>query len=1452
MMKKLAILLILVSCSKNIKELINRTKEKEYWQYIREDKVKELEKYLENNTINLNETNEEGEIPLTLAAKYNSSNTVKFFLENKKINIDANSKNDKNQNALTCAILFNNNLNGIAGVRRYNIIDELLKKDANVNSRYGIGNNNTLMLAITKKDTHLIKKILDKNIDINTQNFKKETALILLTKSDMIEASKIEILEKMLSKKDMELNAQDNIGNTALIYSLINNNKNIFKKLIEKKEINIYLKNNKGKNIIHYILKNSDKDFIDIINKKFYNSKNLFLNIFLDDEYLNNFIYNFEKEINKSPLSNLILLDTCGYEPSFYYKIEINESLNSLQIKKNYPDSLQIEKSYLIKYILNHFYNKNIDNNTIKSNLDFLIIEELGYYIGSKSKNENLIKLIRLAEKYIKVGKYDLISSLISKLPIFNFIFLNNKNILKSLLINNRKIIENALESILNDKEVNYENSYYNLILKDKEKENFIEFILRNTINYNDKSKVFYDSHMQKEKVKSFLNSILILLYDEQSKLNEEKKLKQKDILEDVFPKIKDDISSKYEIKLSEGQKILRILKKCISNLTDHFKIKYPKKFKEVLLPEKDYSELFYLSRFDYTLKKSNRSKKFESIEDIDEEDIINIFDIMIEKTNQSSNYSKEEKTNFIASLNDIISEIKFHILEKKEINSSKASEYLKFLKPLEKYFMNNSDYYGPKDLKPSPIIFYYPEELFSKGLSAKYSSYIKSEMPLNIILQKILHKEELLNILNIIYRKEIDKNSFIENYINNFLNQNTSYKFYNTILSKELFNQFSIDYLNLLKNSSLNHYFGKDNFNLIPLNRLLISTINLNFEDLFFSLIESYSNSIVNLVDHKRNNTLHYAIKRKNMEIIKYILKNNEILLFKKNIKNKTPLHKILERRFETEYKAKLVEIFLNYYIEKIPLYNNLIQFLFQIIKIDATIEAPEELHTFLLKNFNLKNSNRDEEKLIYFLLDIFEENMTKELYDKKYKYSYSSKKFSIKEPFCIKLLKLLLAKLEKNRNLMQILTEVKNKNKVHTFRDFSSRFVKILEDIEYYIKEDNNATKEKSIKELNVPQAIKKKDILVLKEEILLKDLLYINYEEKIENLKIEDKFKLRRIIEHDFESVDWTYVNEKGLSLLLESLKAGYSKIFIENISKMKNLDKIINIVDFNGDNLLFTAIEINDTNFLKFLLTSKYIKLDKRFVNKDGNIALMYALKINNIVAADMILSENEYLDMLYWRNRDGLSAIDLALKNNDSINVLEIESKFVAEKIVSRENFDTSNYWSLNDEEKLGILKTIQNNLKEVIRIDEIKYNSLMIAANNNCMNIAKKLINNLSLEILFKAFDSSKNEVLKNIIVQKIKLLNPKFNLKKFRRLRKTFPNKRILSEDIYFGLENVEWSTKNFMDNYTSIGDEKINNIKPQKIENKSKRIRNKQKIKENKNKFKNNNNRINQPQKR
>lgn len=353
-MKKLIILLLFLSCNKSIKKLINKNKIGEiYWQYILEDKDKELKKYLENKKIDVNkEKNEDGEIALTLATKLNKKNIINMLLEKEDINV--NARNEQGQTALMIAIL-----ESPRTIYRTLIIENLLKRGADLNLRYGVYKHNILMLAILKEDVNSIKKIISENIDINYQNSLGETALVLAVESNIDHNKRVEIINCLLKHNSINVNIQDINGYTALNHCILKEAKeSVFLTILSSSTHDLNLQDNQGKTLVMHAIEKNSSSLIYLLLKeekinlgiKDINNKSL-IEYLLDN--FNENIFNLFK--NRPSIEKLKFIDHLWLD-------FIEKMLNDL--KKGDLDSFY--KSFISSF-------KNEDKNKATSFLDFLL-----------------------------------------------------------------------------------------------------------------------------------------------------------------------------------------------------------------------------------------------------------------------------------------------------------------------------------------------------------------------------------------------------------------------------------------------------------------------------------------------------------------------------------------------------------------------------------------------------------------------------------------------------------------------------------------------------------------------------------------------------------------------------------------------------------------------------------------------------------------------------------------------------------------------------------------------------------------------------------------------------------------------------------------------------------------------------------------------------------------------
>lgn len=113
----------------------------------------------------------------------------------------------------------------------------------------------------------LIITLINNGIDINSQNIKGETILIMLLKYTIFFVDSEYI--RLLIIYGANIDIQDNDGRTALLYACININNHTFMKEIIEKGANVDHKDNDGKTALMYLCNgNTNKEIIEKLIKK--------------------------------------------------------------------------------------------------------------------------------------------------------------------------------------------------------------------------------------------------------------------------------------------------------------------------------------------------------------------------------------------------------------------------------------------------------------------------------------------------------------------------------------------------------------------------------------------------------------------------------------------------------------------------------------------------------------------------------------------------------------------------------------------------------------------------------------------------------------------------------------------------------------------------------------------------------------------------------------------------------------------------------------------------------------------------------------------------------------------------------------------------------------------------------------------------------------------------------
>ncbi|OUM63929.1 hypothetical protein PIROE2DRAFT_61006 [Piromyces sp. E2] len=145
-----------------------------------------------------------------------------------------------------------------------------------------LNQNNLLMISVINNNLSSMKDLLENDPSIiNEVNSKNENALIIASMMNQTNAAEI------LLEQGINVNHQDNIGNTALHYAVEIHSPYLIHKIMSKKP-DIFIKNNEGKSPVDYALEIKDKyeEIFILLTNPSYNIKNIRSGIQIDNKYL--------------------------------------------------------------------------------------------------------------------------------------------------------------------------------------------------------------------------------------------------------------------------------------------------------------------------------------------------------------------------------------------------------------------------------------------------------------------------------------------------------------------------------------------------------------------------------------------------------------------------------------------------------------------------------------------------------------------------------------------------------------------------------------------------------------------------------------------------------------------------------------------------------------------------------------------------------------------------------------------------------------------------------------------------------------------------------------------------------------------------------------------------------------------------------------------------------------
>ncbi len=193
-------------------------------------------KFLESKGANLEHLNLRGKTALLQAIKKNRKKIVKYLLSK---NVDTNTRSLDNETPLSAAS-FNGNLN---------FVKLLLKKNANPNTVDETGKS-AIIYASAKGFYDIVEILIQNGVDANKKHGNDLTPLIWAAGStdDTPQIDAVKTLQVLIDN-NAQIDHQDNLGMSALMYAAKQNSLEITKFLVES-GANKNLKNNENKKAI--------------------------------------------------------------------------------------------------------------------------------------------------------------------------------------------------------------------------------------------------------------------------------------------------------------------------------------------------------------------------------------------------------------------------------------------------------------------------------------------------------------------------------------------------------------------------------------------------------------------------------------------------------------------------------------------------------------------------------------------------------------------------------------------------------------------------------------------------------------------------------------------------------------------------------------------------------------------------------------------------------------------------------------------------------------------------------------------------------------------------------------------------------------------------------------------------------------------------------------------------
>ena len=403
----------------------------------------ELIKLLINNNSDINYIDKNEESIFHLLLKYEYNKIIEIMIDKF---LYFNIRDINNNNELQ---------HGIIKYLPQNILEKLIDK-VNINNINKDGYN-SLHLAIQNNYINIVKKLLEKNIDINTDINNKKSTIYLCLENDILDENILSIiLEKTIVNKSISL-SPINLG----LYKKIS--LKIIDKMIDIFDINYVDENDSNSLLLLCILSTNDNfnEYFKLITKLI----NKDININHQNKFGGNAMaYLLDNKIKLNYQNKLILVNLLIENNIDLVCKKLNnpyQSLLSLALSNKLPEKI-IEK-FINKITINYVdeYNKNALFFALYNSYNINIIKKLidnGINIKQIAKNETFPLMIAIIDPEINIDIIkllihpDLINIKIGIYYMIDFAITIAKrdiNVIGLLLLNNGLLTDESIESLI-------------------------------------------------------------------------------------------------------------------------------------------------------------------------------------------------------------------------------------------------------------------------------------------------------------------------------------------------------------------------------------------------------------------------------------------------------------------------------------------------------------------------------------------------------------------------------------------------------------------------------------------------------------------------------------------------------------------------------------------------------------------------------------------------------------------------------------------------------------------------------------------------------------------------------------------------------------------------------------------------------------------------------------------